>query len=152
MFPRCVHEGVRRGMGCRAWTTGEADERSQVVPRTPKLESDLRPTCATGRARMAEEAKPKHKRTSAGKHVFCFSERVFFFSGTCRVLRTLFRECRAYVFLALPVCGAHLPIRAQAGSDAPRASVRSATVELKHVGRTCVPRVLRSPVLCVARG
>jgi hypothetical protein len=44
MFPRRVREGVRRGMGCRAWTTGEADERSQVVPRTPKLESDLRPT------------------------------------------------------------------------------------------------------------
>ena len=70
MFPRRVREGVRRGMGCRAWTTGEADERSQVVPRTPKLESDLRPTCATGRARMAEEAKPKHKRTSVGQRVF----------------------------------------------------------------------------------
>jgi len=149
MFPRRVREGVRRGMGCRAWTTGEADERSQVVPRTPKLESDLRPTCATGRARMAEEAKPKHKRTSAGQRVF-FGTHLF--SGTCRVLRTWLRECRAYVFLALPVCGAHLPIRAQAGSDAPRASVRSATVELKQVGRTCVPRVLRSPVLCVARG
>ena len=73
MFPRRVREGVRRSMGCRAWTTGEADERSQVVPRTPKLESDLRPTCASGRARMAEEAKPKHKRTSVGKtRFFCF--------------------------------------------------------------------------------
>ena len=150
MFPRRVREGVRRGMGCRAWTTGEADERSQVVPRTPKLESDLRPTCATGRARMAEEAKPKRKRTPVGKPFFVFRNAFVF--GTCRVLRAWFRECRAYVFLALPVCGAHLPIRAQAGSDAPRASVRSATVELEQVGRTCVPRVLRSPVLCVARG
>ena len=38
MFPRRVREGVRRGMGCRAWTTGEADQRAvQGCVQTPAL-------------------------------------------------------------------------------------------------------------------
>ena len=100
MFPRRVREGVRRGMGCRAWTTGEADERSQVVPRTPKLESDLRPTCATGRARMAEEAKPKHKRTSAGKRDL-FAEPVAFSAlgfGSAERMYSLRSRCAEHTF------------------------------------------------------
>ena len=100
MFPKRLREGVRRGMGCRAWTTGEADERNQVVPRTPNLESDLRPTCATGRARMAEEAKPKHKRTSAGKRD-CFSEPVAFSAlgpGSAKRMYSLRSRCAEHTF------------------------------------------------------
>ena len=129
MLSRCVHEGVRRGKGSRIRTIGEANERSQVVPRTPKLESDLcPPTCAFrsgadgGRGKVQTQA-----------HIRWKSQFVF---GTRRVLRTWSRECRAYVFLALQVCGAHLPIRAQAASDAPRASFNSATEEPKQVGHT----------------
>ena len=137
--------GTKAHTGARAAEYGaisRLSECSQVVLRTLTLESDLCPTyCAIrtanaggrgwggGGSPMISEVVGQHE-----------SEPI-----TCSQLGV--GECSAHIFMARSVRGAHLLIRAYARSDAPHASVRSAMVELKHVYRTCVPRVLRSPVL-----
>ena len=105
MTKTCFRGGCTKAYaGARAAEYGPSAKRTNATKSCPAHRSWSR-TCAlppvpSGRVRTAEEAKSKHKRISAGKRDFVF--------GTRRVLRTWSRECRAYVCLALSVCGAHL--------------------------------------------
>jgi len=129
-------------------TIGGASERSQVVLRTPKLESDLcPPTCA-----FRAGADGGGGEVPIQTHPL---DNAIIFVGNHRVLRTCAWECQAYVFIALGMRStpSARQIRAQDASDAPRAAFDSATVEPKQAGHThachkaCV-QGLAKPLLC----
>ena len=104
---------------------GEVNERSQVVLRAPKLESDL---CLPGGRRRRKRRSPNTS-ASAGQRVFRNPSRApSLVPGVPSV--------RLHRALGMRSTPSARQIRAQAASDAPRASFDSATVEPKQAGHT----------------